>query len=82
MWRDMAAIVLKLYDGQSRQVEQETCGAAMACFDKVAIGNNSLENAPNFERPGSRLQSEGKDEADVCHRMITAQSAFGSLSHL
>ena len=57
--------------------------AAEASLDKVVIGSDpSLENVPNFEYLGSRLQGDGSDDADVRHRLETAQSAFSSLSHL
>ena len=57
--------------------------AAEASFDKVVIGSDPpLENVPNFEYLGSRLQGDGSDEADVRHRLDIAQSAFSSLSHL
>ena len=57
--------------------------AAEAAIDKVAIGSDPpLENVPNFQYLGSRLQCDGSDEADVRHRLEIAQSAFSSLSHL
>ena len=69
-----------LLDRQSRQVEQET---AEASRDKVVIGSDPpLENVPNFDYLGSRLQGDGSDDADVRHRLEIAQSAFSSLSHL
>ena len=57
--------------------------AAEASLDKVVIGSDPpLENVPNFDYLGSRLQGDGSDEADVRHRLEIAQSAFSSLSHL
>ena len=57
--------------------------AAEASLDKVVIGSDPpLENVPNFEYLGSRLQGDGSDDADVRHRLEIAQSAFSSLSHL
>ena len=57
--------------------------AAEACLDKVVIGNDPpLENVPNFEYLGSRLQGDGNDEADLRYRIAIAQSAFSSLGHL
>ena len=42
--------------------------AAEASLDKVAIGSDPpLENVPNFQYLGSRLQGDGCDEADVRH---------------
>ena len=46
----------------------------------MAIGSDPpLENVPNFQYLGSRLQG---DEADMHHRLEITQSAFRSLSHL
>ena len=60
-----------------------TDSAAEASLDKVVIGSYPpLENVPNFEYLGSRLQGDGSDDADVRHRLEIAQSAFSSLSHL
>ena len=57
--------------------------AAEASLDKVAVGSDPpLENVPNFQYLGSRLQGDGSDEADVRHRLEIAKSAFCSLSHL
>ena len=57
--------------------------AAEASLDKVVIGSDPpLENVPNFDYLGSRLQGDGSDDADVRHRLEIAQSAFSSLSHL
>ena len=54
-----------------------------ASLDKVVIGSDPpLENVPNFDYLGSRLQGDGSDDADVRHRLEIAQSAFSSLSHL
>ena len=51
--------------------------AAEASLDKVVIGSDPpLENVPNFEYLGSRLQGDGSDEADVRHSLEIAQSAF------
>ena len=51
--------------------------AAEASLDKVAIGSDPpLENVPNFQYLGSRLQGDGSDEADVRHRLEIAKSAF------
>ena len=44
--------------------------------------HNVLDNVYSFEYLGSRLQRDGDDEADVCYRMVIAQAAFTSLSHL
>ena len=75
-----AAITRRLIDRQSRQVERR---AAEASLDKVVIGSDPpLENVPNFDYLGSRLQGDGSDDADVRHRLEIAQSAFSSLSHL
>ena len=57
--------------------------AAEASLDIVVIGSDPpLENVPNFDYLGSRLQGDGSDDADVRHRLEIAQSAFSSLSHL
>ena len=75
-----AAIMCRLLDWQSRQVEQ---GIAEASLDKVVIGSDPpLENVPHFQYLGSRLQGDGSDEADVGHRLEIAQSEFSTLSHL
>ena len=48
--------------------------AAEASLDKVVIGSDPpLENVPNFEYLGSRLQGDGSDDADVRHRLEIAQ---------
>ena len=57
--------------------------AAESSLDKVVIGSDPpLENVPNFDYLGSRLQGDGSDDADVRHRLEIGQSAFSSLSHL
>ena len=57
--------------------------AAVAYLDKVVIGSDPpLENVPNFDYLGSRLQGDGSDDADVRHRLEIALSAFSSLSYL
>ena len=57
--------------------------AAEASLDKVVIGSDPpLENVPNFDYLGSRLQGDGSDDADVRHRLEIAQSAFSSLRRL
>ena len=57
--------------------------AAEASLGKVVIGSDPpLENVPNFQYLGSRLQGDGSDEVDVRQRLEIAQSAFSSLSHL
>ena len=49
----------------------------------MVIGSDPpLDNVPNFDYLGSRLQGDGSDDADVRHRLEIAQSAFSSLSHL
>ena len=55
--------------------------AAEASLDKVVIGSEPpLENMTHFEYLGSRLQGDGRDEADFFgHRL---EIAFSSLSHL
>ena len=66
--------------------DQQSCEnkrrVADAALDKVYVGNEALDNVLHFEYPGSQLQGDGEDEADVRHRMDVAQAAFGSLSHL
>ena len=57
--------------------------AAEAYLDTVVISSDPpLENVPNFDYLGSRLQGDGSDDADVRRRLDIAQSAFSSLSHL
>ena len=47
--------------------------AAEASLDKVVIGSDPpLENVPNFDYLGSRLQGDGSDDADVRHRLEIA----------
>lgn len=51
------------------------------------LGHSSIEGQPldnvyTFEYLGSRIQSDGDEKADVAYRMIVAQSAFNSLSHI
>ena len=50
--------------------------------DHVWLDGNEIDNVYNFEYLGSRVQSDGDDEADIRHRMAIAQSVFGSLSHM
>ena len=53
---------------------------AEADLDTVYVGNEALDNVLHFEYPGSQLQGDGEDDADVGHRVDVAQAAFGSLS--
>ena len=60
----------------------DECAPFSISLDKVAIGSDPpLENVPHFQYLGSRLQGDGRDEADVRHRLEIAV-VFSSLIHM
>ena len=61
------------------------CRSKIANESKLEHGvieGQQLENMYSFEYPGSRMQCDGDDSADVKYRMDIAQARFSSLHRI